>query len=179
MALGTLGRAASADPFSGNDHKQLKAWRIPAVDPSYVPAGFKGKVHLDPKAEKYEITYSRAAGALFVFEGARGSAGASPLPKPAKHNNIFKSVASFFNHKPSPNNGSTAGVAGEEEANPNEDVAADSPLIGPTHFKETAAHCASGVSEKGIGVATYRLTGCKTLPDDLVKIYRQVKVYGS
>ncbi|MBV8595543.1 MAG: hypothetical protein JOZ50_04760 [Candidatus Eremiobacteraeota bacterium] len=168
IACASLARASGQGLFTSAELKQLRAWSITPVAPSYVPPGYAGHVTLDKAAHKYEITYRGPAGAYFVFAGAAGSASApSPTPAP-KHHNMFSSIGSLFNHHAS----QSQGVAGEEEADPNQDIAADSPLIGTTHFKETKSHCATGVGQKTIGAATYSLMGCNTSPDDLVKVYR-------
>jgi hypothetical protein len=164
----TFAWASSASIFSPSQLKQLKAWSITPVAPSYVPPGYKGQVNLDAAARKYDITYHGPAGAYFIFQGAASGHGPTSTPEPKKHHNVFSSIGSLFNHHPSNN----SGFAGEEEANPNEDIASDSPLIGTTHFKETKSNCATGVGEKSIGSATYSLTGCNTSADDLVKVYR-------
>lgn len=180
---GLPGGAASGGLFTRHQLQELKSWGVTPVAPTYVPAGFRASVAMEPAEHAYDITYRGPQGAFFVWEGGPRTvedklAGPSHGGGSKIVSNISNAVTRFFHHSAAapPTASGQAGLAPEAEANPNEnDLAAPSLLLGPAHFRLDQHRCANGalgVSERGIGNAKYSLTGCGISPDDLVQIYR-------
>lgn len=173
--------AGQASPFTAAQIKQLKAWGIQPIAPSYT-AGLSGVVKLDARTHKYDITYA-GSGLSYIWEGGPSSVEVQEQST-KKDNNVIASVShtisKWFGHaqaaapaeSPTPSSGLAPVYEGDPSHN---DVVAPSPLLGPAHF--TRADCgdqqgAIGVSSKGVGDARYSLKTCGGSVDDLIRIYR-------
>lgn len=174
-------RALAAGDLTSAQLQQLRELGF-AVIPHPTPPGFAVS-GFRVSANAYEVDYRRASdGATLKFAGVRGAAPAQTADKP-KHHGFFQQIGSqlsgLTNHPtPAPQvayNNSNTGHELEAEQN---DVAADSQAIGPTHFANDGNGCLSGQNDQRMAApqfrgATFTVSACHlSQPDPLIHAYR-------